>query len=261
MTNSPFSNEAIKERLFDRRNVEVLEHLIEQERTRFVNIDVYEHELDYGPIPTLKEVRNQIFPEVKIEVDEVLEFDGKQFVNIEFEDVLRKISRNLFGLGDAYYNVEKKTIYLRETPIKKLLSALIHEYAHFADDMSFGIDEVRGRGSMFCEGIACGVERKVVDKLALKREDDLLRRDIFCRELYFKRAAYTVLCTYLGVNPKEEIAYSKTFIIDKGFFKRVVCHSLYHALGAVFLSLSELKHGPSVYARALRRDESILQLH
>lgn len=245
MTNqNPFSDAAIKEILFDRRNLEPLEFLIEKETAE--NQDF----LSEGKrIYSVEEIRERLFPEVKETVDELLGVNNVPPAKIEridfsLENILNLIFVGVTGAYNDYLTKIKVPILLREERIKAILA---HEYAHHTQSY---FEVLSQENLAFNEGHASGVQNQAV------------KNRIFSNlRIKYLEAAYVLINRATKNKPKLNV--SKTALrcstTNSAFFDYDVI--INYRLGTTFFALSELKHGPSVYARALRRDEGILQLH
>lgn len=290
MTNSPFSNEAIKERLFDRRNIEPLEHLIDENCRRVSEMRVPAYDETADRIPTAKEVREKIFPEVKKEVSKILDFNEDISLPIKYgptSDFLLSLSKNdgvynlfFFSLNEfgIHYLYESKRILCRRKHISGVVGILAHEYSHAIEDVltqeMLDSDELcalveceKGKEiSLFKEGTSCGVEAKVTERLSSQFDKESSRIKVLYEGLSLHTMrllrAYLIMCQHANITPKDVVPFSVEKCPSKDFpkkFNRYIKDP--YALGTAFFALSELKHGPSVYARALRRDEKILELH
>ena len=267
MTNSPFSNEAIKERLFDSRNIEPLEYLIEQEKAK---MNVSEAILfndcaeNYGEILPIELVREKLFPEVKAEVDKILNVSRDSPVKIKYYGFLSGLFGRTIG-AYAYHNRITGQMSFTKGRKKKLVLALAHEYTHrVQQDMLdwFG-------GQLLREGMAMRVGYKVPELFAVQKEDNIWRCFIVLQNKFFLERGYIAYCYITGKEIENELAKKhtvflnqiKNYMWNRGLSRQDIDLFFPHELGTAFFSLSELKHGSSVYARALRRDEGILELH
>ena len=254
MTNSPFSDEVMKERLFDRRNVEALEFILEREGRRLRDYDVPTENERW--IYSINEIREKIFPEVKDSVEKFLEVKSQPSVEIEPLGILSTILTLIFTHGYGAYHSGKRIIKINNFNKKEIMKAVLtHEYVHHVQT-SEGVPYSFLGFSILREGHAEGIENKITNEpfLLLKKRNQYLE------------VAYHLIC--MATRSKQKIQLSSTLgkNIMEGrilsFLERKSLFDLsYYELGTAFFSLSELKHGQSVYARALRRDEGILELH
>ena len=261
---SPFCDDAIKELLFDRRNLEPLEDLISAEESKLKESGVPSFDANAERIPPIKEVREKIFPELKEGVNRILEFSEYLGVPVLY----CKNPTRLKVRGEpaiACYNGLIKAIKITNIPFKNLVRALSHEYVHAIQDYK---KYLFLQEKVFREGLACGVEDCLIENSFPRELFTHSRYNVVQRRTNFLNEVYLFICSNLDVSPKKISQESLNLwqALNHPSPFRDVLNKTYlanssHQLGTAFFALSELKHGPSVYARALRRDEGILELH
>lgn len=267
-TNNPFKTINLVNIFLDPRNFEPLEHLFESEEMRVKELSAKPIDPYDKRIPSIEEVRGQIFPAIKKEVAQILEFDRDLSITVEYSDNpdILNSKRNIVAI---YLGMIKK-IKTKIMPLNILLSALAHEYVHaIQHDNNVNLHDAHGnaRGELIVqEGMACGIEAKLSEQFL--NEQKCKSATVFSAKQREGRlgVAYLMLCSYLRKTPKKEHEERFSRFLpfkesDEDLIKRMCIHNKHYFTGTAFFALSELKHGPSVYARALRRDEGILQLH
>ncbi len=238
-----------------------------------------------------EEVREKIFPQVKREVTKILNFHKDIPLPLKYGGFLNEIHLRLINADGAHalehfrinmlgisYQYHSERILCRKKHLNRVIGILAHEYTHAVDIaiivklfQSYKLDESvfeeKRKGKQLSEeGTACGVEAKVTEILSSRFDKESSRTSVLYEGISLNVVrllnAYLVLCQHAKLKPKEFAPFSveKDHIKVRDIDKFYRTHPSY-SLGTAFFALSELKHGPSVYARALRRDEGILQLH
>jgi len=138
------------------------------------------------------------------------------------------------------YKSEDEEVQLKEDSLEEVQLASAHEYTHHIQNV-YGIEYKTH--SLFCEGQARGVERQMASARGNKRMLEVFN------------AAYAD--DHISRPHLEIILQKGTVSATKGMDK--LFWENRHMLGNILFTIAELKHGPGIYAEALRDPRVVLE--
>lgn len=271
-------NKDITNFLFDKENVECLEHVLNRESKFFTKLDSYEMILYYGEKVKKKDLR-PLFLEVKNHVDDFLDTKDFKEPRCNYFSILKPSHQSvmvwllygysIFSLspgllvlgmmfhylatkGNSYSHITKSLTLAKED--KKLLTPILaHEYTHFVQH--------RNKADLYglIEGHARGVERYIARLYREKKDDKAYLYHTLAHTVGELKNAYKWICKKTQKTPNKNLLNVKAPNNSAGLLGLIGLKPTHYAIGTAAMSIVEEQHGLDVYKRYVHGDHSFFK--
>lgn len=228
--------------LFRRDNLPELEELLTQESDK---LDVLRElrkrkKIQFGP-PLSRSFLAQDFEEVKREVCVFLGLD-------EAPEAKWHIRGEISG-----YNPKKRKMFIGERRRERFVPDATHEYTHFLQHLHLGLRNLDKKlYGIFLEGHARGVERHVAQRFSVRHDHPAFLYRSMERTVDELSDAYTYLCNFFEISPKEGLGKEPTIDFSGCRWKLLLEKPDHHALGTAVVLLHERRNGQEIYEEMIK---------
>ncbi len=238
-----FTNKKIYELLFNKKNIPILEKILEQTAAQFNELLHTVSCKTYFKKPLPKKKLKDLLFEVKTEVDLLLEVIIPN-CEICYDDKL---------LIDGEYNWVTSKVYTLKNNREQLAAPIAHEYAHHAQITSLLLkpEFVVAELSIFGEGYAEGIARYVAKQFAQKEKEQAFLYNQTYKDLNDLYSACQSIYKTIGIKPNKQLmcAARKNLIKPKltNAATLIEAQKKPHQFGNAFFQIHENKFGPKIY--------------
>lgn len=243
-----FTNKKIYELLFNKKNIPLLENILEQTIAQFSELIHIVSSKTYfkKPLPQ-KKLKDLLF-EVKTQVDLLLDVTTP---NCEiFYDTQLSI--------DGEYNWVTSKISTLKKNREQATAPIAHEFAHHAQItlLLFEPELILTRFSIFGEGYAEGIARYVAKQFAQKEKEPAFLYDQTYKDLNYLYHTCQSICKTIGIKPNKQLMCEarKNLTTQKSISATTLAEAQKkpHQFGNAFFQIHENKFGPKIYKEIMQ---------